>query len=148
MGLASDFNEAAGRVQVLADGVLRHCFDYRENHFFGSEIIQSVFDELPAQTAASELSDHSQVGNASSAGFAIDTSRDIADHAAVGLSDKNPSWIGSHIFVYVSRFAPAPIMSVENSEMSFDIFFDGHAAKGLNGQPFYRFQVRGSIRSK
>jgi hypothetical protein len=31
MGLASDFNEAAGWVEVLADGVLGHRFDHREN---------------------------------------------------------------------------------------------------------------------
>lgn len=122
--LAGDFDEAAGRIQMMAGGVLGHRFDHGVGETFAAKIVERVLDQLAAQTAIAEISGDGQIRNASFAGFAVNHGRDVADDMSFGFGDENAGGIGRNIFVDVTSFAPAPVVAVENAERLLDVFLE------------------------
>jgi hypothetical protein len=148
VSLAGDFHKTAGRVEVLANGILCHGLDYGKGHPFGAEILQRMFDELAAQTAAAKLRGNSKVRDAAFASFAIETSGNVTDKLALGFRYENTCRVRRDIVIDVTRFAPTPIVAVENAKGCFDIFLDGDAPERGDGEPFDCFQVIGAIEAE
>jgi len=48
MHLSGDFDEAEGRIEVVADRVLSECFDFGVTQASGAEMIQGMLDERPS----------------------------------------------------------------------------------------------------
>ncbi len=49
--------------------------------------------------------------------------------------------IGGDVFINVTRFAPAPVVSVQDAQRVLDILFERHAAKRFDGELFDGIQI-------
>src|SRR5213595_334191 len=99
---------------MMAGGVLGHGFNHRVDQAFAAEVIERVLDQLAAQTAIAKISGHRKIRNAAFPSLAIDHRGDVADDAAFGFGDEDSRWISCHVFVDVTRFAPAPVAPMKN----------------------------------
>src|SRR5947207_1242200 len=89
MDLPGDFDESTSRVEMLSDFILGHGFYHGVFQTFPAEIIERMFDQLPAQPLAAKLGVYGQIGNPASTRLAIDPRRDVPNHISLGFSHKD-----------------------------------------------------------
>ena len=115
MHLASDFDEAARRINVIAGEILRHCLDDGVLQPLTSKIIQGSLNQLAGHALAAEFLNDRKIGNAAFARLLIDLSCDITDYLAVALRDENSIWVRGEVVVNVPCLPPAPIVASQQA---------------------------------
>ena len=108
MHLPADFDEAARRIEMVADFVVGHRFDHRECHPLLTKIVQCVFDELSAQPASPRIRHDGEIRNPSLTTFAIYSSRDVAGDVAVRVGHEESGGGGRDGCGEGPGLAPAP----------------------------------------
>ena len=141
MDLPGDFDEAAGRIKVLADFVSFHRLDHRVSQAFAPEVIQSVLNQPATEPLASRFRDKGDIGNATLAGRTIHRRRNVTQYYTLAFRDEDPAGIGSRIIIDVAHLPPSPVVAVQNSKTLFHQFIKGRAAEGFGGDPFERFKI-------
>jgi hypothetical protein len=133
MNLPSGFDESAGRVQVLADGIVFHGLDHDEIHAFPTKIVKSMLNQLATNSLPSCGSIHGQIRNPPFPGFTVNPRRDVSDYPAFDLRDKDSVWIDLNILIHMPSLAPSPVMIAHYSDGLFHILIDRNSIKPLNG---------------
>lgn len=141
MDLPCDFRETTSRIQVLARFVLRHGFDHRISQTFAPEVIQSVFNELASQPLTTEVRSDGEIGNPALSTLAINQRRDVAYDPALTFGNEDSGGICRNVFIDVTCFAPAPVVTVQDAQRRLDVLFERHSGKRFDRQPFNGFQI-------
>lgn len=97
MYLPRDFLESAGRVQVLADGIVRQRFNADVPHALSPEMLECVLDEPSSQPESSLIGVHSQIGNEAHTRLDIDPRGDIAYDSTCSFGDEHAVWVSAGI---------------------------------------------------
>src|SRR5689334_7416196 len=126
MNLARHFDKPARLIKMMPDGVLGHGLDDGIFEALATEIFYRPLDQLTPESAASPISSHSQIRNSSPARLRINARRDIAHDLSLCFGHKDSVGIDRNIFVHMPRFAPAPVVLRENSELLLDILLKGN----------------------
>jgi hypothetical protein len=134
MHLAGDFDEAEGGVEVVADGVLGESFNLGVRETGGAEMIDGMLDERSAEALVAMGGGDSEIWNVANSGRAVLPGGDIADDLAIVFGHEDTGGIAGDIVVDVPRFAPFPIMAIDQAKMLFDAVVDGNAGKALDGE--------------
>ena len=133
MHLTAYFDKTARRIEMVANFVVSHRFDHRECHALLTKIVQCVFDELAAESASARVRRDGEIRNAALAGFAIDACADVSKDPLALQRHKDPGRIRADVVFDIARFAPAPILFMDNSDLFLDALIESQTFKGFNG---------------
>src|SRR5678815_967771 len=145
--LPGDLDKAACRIQVVANLVVGHGFYHGVGQPFSLEIIQRMFDELPANTAAPRLRNDGQIWDSALACVSFQAGGDISQNPAGLFRDKNSSRVGRDVFINMPGFAPAPVVAMQNAQALFHALIEGEAIEGFDRHPFEFREITGLVQS-